>query len=613
MSLSFALPADMLERLQKSSSSSRAPALSTAAAPTAQPAANHEPEEPSDFDSWESRDFDSPVPQPDDPAVASPSPSAAASLRVLGDDDWLEDAEAPELGDDFPVLVVDLTRLRDEHLGVDVAADVALDSDEALRAFYHQVKGVLHAHWTHLTDALFEQQIAVHTTYGQHRATLAALHRTAPTHVLALVDYPVELAGLALHEYLHVLSAPTRWPSVNALKDCLRRCSRDLEWKFEIALELERLATDEHARCQRERDALSAEIDDLVRLRDSFRAKLEATATSSTRYLLLRKLEDLERRLTGRLDVFLAEPEAAKLTDREVRELEQFFRGSATETEAAPARQLQNVLDMVIAMILSRLPWDVGTQPTQEAHFELLLERHLHLRQLWKRDFGRLPKRKNADGEEEQPDEEEEEEEEEEELLDEQEEALAENWELLQDEAEADAIEPTVDDETVERKQEQVERDSDAQERQRPMSDPATADGYSGDYESDESEVEEAAALRTPLRTDPVARRRRVRVGAEKQKKKKSSEELKASAVATDNERKQKKEKKEKKKKDKRNDISDEVGEQESEKKKTKKKKKSKKSKLKTQKEPKEDEFFQPFACTGALGLLRLAKENEMF
>lgn len=131
----------------------------------------------------------------------------------------------------------------------------------------------------------------------------------------------------------------------------------------------------------------------LTRLRDSFKDKLTQLAASkgtsasrsthgSQEYLLLRKLEDIETRLVALLDVFLQPPELQE------HECDGMFAGGVTTG--------MNVLDMVVAMVFSRLPRDFRQQLTSEEHFEMLFDHHIHVRRLWKRDFGRLPVRTNA-------------------------------------------------------------------------------------------------------------------------------------------------------------------------------------------------------------------------
>lgn len=92
---------------------------------------------------------------------------------------------------------------------------------------------------------------------------LANLHAAYPDDVFGLVDYPTEIQGIELSEFLHVLSRPSRWKSLDYLKDCLRRCSRDIKWKFDVALELDVLAEKEYEIYTTEQDRLSAEIDDV--------------------------------------------------------------------------------------------------------------------------------------------------------------------------------------------------------------------------------------------------------------------------------------------------------------------------------------------------------------
>ncbi|TMW65079.1 hypothetical protein Poli38472_009246 [Pythium oligandrum] len=561
-SFSFQVPASLLQR--RVETASQAPSADEPKTPVHVNEAAEEEE-----DSWEDRDWSTPV-----------NVEREMALRVVKDEaleeDW-EEADLNELADDFPVLIVDLTRLRDVHFRADGESGghvVTIDTEEEVRAFYQTVKATLHEHFTQMTEVLFDQELCFHSTYGAQRLMLESLHRAYPTHVFALVDYPTELAGLELHEYLHVLSNPTRWPSVNYLKDCLRRCSRDLEWKFEIAIELERLAAQEHERYTREQQALSDEIDDLTRLRDSFREKLEQIqrdtenkAAQSSQYLLLRKVEDLENRLMTLLDTYLAEPE---LTEAESRDLLGFM-------DASPSMQMRNVLDMVVAMIFSRLPRDYGTQPTQETHFEMLLDHHMHIRRLWKKDFGRLPARSGATEEKEDVDKAEVVDEpmyHEEELdtypIEDEPIGLAEDFQevlrISHDEDDDDDFEVVPMEEDAQ--SETVPSSAGSGEAQTVVDD---LDGYGGDYESNESDVEEVSITSptsSSTRPQPPRRRRR--------RKTRKTGESKASPIDSD----------------------DELA-------------------LFRGKAADSDEEdrrpFQPFACTGAIGLLRAAKENELF
>lgn len=92
---------------------------------------------------------------------------------------------------------------------------------------------------------------------------LDGLHIAYPDDVFSLIDYPTEIDGVALHEYISVLSRKSLWKSVDYLKDALCRCSRDIKWKMDVALELELLAEREHDRFTTERQQLSDEIDDV--------------------------------------------------------------------------------------------------------------------------------------------------------------------------------------------------------------------------------------------------------------------------------------------------------------------------------------------------------------
>jgi hypothetical protein len=91
------------------------------------------------------------------------------------------------------------------------------------------------------------------------------LHEAYPEDFFAMVDYPTEIDGEPLHEFLHVLSTPSKWKSVEYLKDCLRRCSRDIRWKRDVTTELELLAEQEFAQYEEKQKQLGDEIDEVGR------------------------------------------------------------------------------------------------------------------------------------------------------------------------------------------------------------------------------------------------------------------------------------------------------------------------------------------------------------
>ena len=109
-------------------------------------------------------------------------------------------------------------------------------------------------------------ECAFHCTYGTARPLLDALHAAFPTDVFALLDYPTDIDGVPLHAFLHTLSSPSRWKSVEYLRTCLCRCSRDLQWKSDVLVELELLAETEFAQYERTQQEQSDEIDEVGRL-----------------------------------------------------------------------------------------------------------------------------------------------------------------------------------------------------------------------------------------------------------------------------------------------------------------------------------------------------------
>jgi hypothetical protein len=293
-------------------------------------------------------------------------------------------------------------------------------------------------------------------------------------------------------------------------------------------------------------------------------------------YLMLRKLEDIENRLMTLLDDYLAEPEL------EERECYSAFGNPGGEGGVTTG---MNVLDMVIAMVFGRLPRDFSQQTTTEEHFQQLFDHHIHMLRLWKKDFGRLPLKSRvsapkADGSDgETPRESSEEDEAVPDESDENElEQGAGEFSLHSGVDDGDvggsdmATNLGGDDDWEDVYAEDTRRSFDEPIRKETHDD---SDGYGADVDSDESEDEDeqgqaqmkhkfdeakppdAATAAVPAPARP--RRRRIK----HTRRSKKLQQANVERYESDGER--------------------------------------------------EPAPFQPFACTGAVGLLRLAKENELF
>ncbi|EEY64316.1 uncharacterized protein PITG_02885 [Phytophthora infestans T30-4] len=520
MTMSFSLPASFLQ--------ARA-ALSTAAVAGPKRAGNGVEEV---GDSWEERDWESEALQ-----------TVKAKPEQQESDDW-EQETTPDLPDDFPRLIVNLTRVQRHHFPVSKEDEQELDMMEVFR----RVKATLHQHFSQLAEVLFEQ--------------------TYPDDLFAMVDYPTEIDDVPLHEFLHTLSYPSKWKSVEYLKDCLRRCSRDIRWKRDVIAELEVLAEQEFAQYEEKQQRLSDEIDELTRLRDSFREKLEKMTSHDGKpngqYLILRKLEDIENRLVTLLDDYLKEPEL---------EEEECYSAFGNPGGEGGVRTGMNVLDMVIAMVFGRLPRDFTQQTSTEEHFQMLFDHHIHILRLWKKDFGRLPpqsraappKPDGADSDE----------------LSEREQAVDDisGHDDIDEQGETISSYGRVDDGDAESLEEASLDGLDGDWERVHFEDTTLqgndSDGYGADFDSDESEddEEQTAAVRVQMhekleqgdagKSSVSTRPGRRRVKRSTRRSKKLLQSTSERHYNSDEERK----------------IAP----------------------------------FQPFACTGAVGLLRLAKENEMF
>lgn len=344
--------------------------------------------------------------------------------------------------------------------------------------------------------------------------------------------------------------------------------------------------------------------------------------------MLLRKLEDIENRLLTLVDAFLEEPEL------EEHECDGMFGGDGQRPTAG-----MNVLDMVVAMVFGRLPRDFIKSTGSEEHFQMLFDHHIHIRRLWKKDFGRLPPRSHVAGMDD---------------VDDEENAQA----AAQDASSDDGHNPYDDeeehaldygDDPYEELDEHTEamtlgealssslRVTDDQQRHSSSSSKlddweainvdesaaaaeATAlagdgmDGYGADFDSGESDEEpdseddfvavpstsaaasttasteeKPASRRSELAapsTDALVRRHRHRALPGEAKTKKKTKTKKKSKAASSRR------------------TSDRAASTEQEQQQTQRKEKERQE---------ERAFFQPFACTRAVGLLQIAKDNEMF
>jgi hypothetical protein len=339
--------------------------------------------------------------------------------------------------------------------------------------------------------------------------------------------------------------------------------------------------------------------------------------------MLLRKLEDIENRLLTLVDMFLEEPEL------EEHECDGMFGNVDGQRPTAG----MNVLDMVVAMVFGRLPRDYTKSTNSEEHFQMLFDHHIHIRRLWKKDFGRLPPRSHVAGMDEEDEDERAQavaqqassdndhspyEEEELRALDYEAEVLDVPYQDLDERAEAMALGEALTSSlriTDERSSSSsklddweaihVDESTTASTARAPAGD---MDGYGADIDSEESEdepdsdddfvavptaakatssEEKPTTRRSEPTTDALVRRHRHRALPGESKAKKKSKTTKKSKTPS----------------------ARRTGEQPSL---TEQEMHQKRRKEKLQREE-ERSFFQPFACTSALGLLQIAKENEMF
>ncbi|OQR90396.1 hypothetical protein ACHHYP_05561 [Achlya hypogyna] len=296
---------------------------------------------------------------------------------------WQDDLEA--FPDDFPLLLVNLSRLSLEHMGA------PLTSNEDAARVSASIQDVFDSNkFSYVIETLFEQEIAHHTTYGVYKQYLEYLSKQS-NDVWATVDYPALVDDdVPLSDLLAVLHRPTQWTSVNHIKEYMRKTSRDIKWKAQVLEEVENLAAFEQDTKDAAEAQLRDEIKSLSELREVLAKKLKTTkSTNATaRRLIQLQLSDVEKRLEPLLETALAPPAPPALFAASIG-------ADASYSKAGLSVGHMSVLDMILSMVFSRLP-----QPPQvalDAHFTSLMQSHEHVRHLWLQDFGRLPPRTTVD------------------------------------------------------------------------------------------------------------------------------------------------------------------------------------------------------------------------
>ncbi|KAF0716657.1 hypothetical protein AaE_011045 [Aphanomyces astaci] len=305
---------------------------------------------------------------------------------LLRDDDcnsdWEGEDEVESFPDDFPILLVNLSKLSVEHMGVELTTneDASRISD-TMQEIFASPK------FSYVLEVLLEQETAYHATYGAYKARLAQLTKVG-SDVWAAIDYPALVDDdIPLSDILAVLRRPTKWRSVNYIKDCMAQTSRDIKWKAQVIAELEKLAETEDAARNARQEALRVDIEQLAAARDAYDRKLDSldglhdTKSVMARRFATSRLEETNASLSRLVDAYVATsaPSTSSASERR----------SDVEVPSGQAMQEMNVVDMVVSMIFSRLPRHPST--SMESHYKSLMDSHAHIRMLWVDDFGRLP------------------------------------------------------------------------------------------------------------------------------------------------------------------------------------------------------------------------------
>jgi hypothetical protein len=333
-------------------------------------------------DSWEGFDESTLVLPSTAPSVLEEDEEDEAEYHGLRPLDVVE--EAPR-----PVLLVDLSAICGFVVPPSEAAEVVKHLTERLAMSF-----------TKRSEELFEIGAAQHSTsdvamedatWGRHRAIL---------------PYPDILDnGSSTREVWNDICRAGSLPCVESILVQLRKCGRDLIWKHEMRIEIERLAEREQAikmgrwqRVGRRRQlrrlvAARPALEERLRIEDAVAARDDegTCAAQAAAAGLAHKLEQV--------DTLIAELELAEVEDgREPIGSDDEADSETDEQEEAEDQEEEEktgggrdvgVMDSILAMILGRLPRKVRT--SEEEHAKHLLGLHQALKARWLAEFGRLP------------------------------------------------------------------------------------------------------------------------------------------------------------------------------------------------------------------------------
>ena len=252
---------------------------------------------------------------------------------------------------EFPLVIVNLSKLAREHGGVELVKE----SD--FKELAEKVRGMFTDRCVSMSEELFDQQLAFHSTYGHSKALLADLKSNHfPKDVFCTMDYPVSIQNTPLHVLLSQIEAITPWKSVNMIKFYLKQTSRDIIWKANIALELEVLAQEHQIWHTSEKRDQDIELNQLMRLRRLFLDRLAHDLDSGTRRALVERIEQVDKDVAALL----------------------------VEIEADPLEDMSSttILDRILDMIFQRIIY---------IPFQIVQESRQEVRKLWIREFGKLP------------------------------------------------------------------------------------------------------------------------------------------------------------------------------------------------------------------------------
>ncbi|KAL1528729.1 hypothetical protein AB1Y20_010062 [Prymnesium parvum] len=267
---------------------------------------------------------------------------------------------------DRPVLLLDLAALSAQLGGGGAASYAAVRS---------HVLSTLQADFERRSNELLASGLCWHTMRSCAAEEREEREAARAGSFLTVIEYPDELHGVAVEALWEEVVRPTAWECLDEIKMHLATCNRGLQWKVEIAAELDALAeaeaqlTERRAGAARALDALSAEREEML-------GAMHASHAADSTPL---RADDITRML-AQLDAI----------DRQIEEAREAHEVALGEGGPAATREECSSVALLLDLIFEFYP-QAPDAPWYE-HVPTLKAYKQESLRMWRSTFGRLPK-----------------------------------------------------------------------------------------------------------------------------------------------------------------------------------------------------------------------------